>query len=36
MVMFRLAKNRHQDLLDQMAAGSDIRPAVLGAELYKQ
>ena len=28
--------NWHQDLLDQMAAESGVRPAVLGADLYEQ
>jgi len=29
-------ENWHQDLLDQMAAESDVRPAVLGTDLYEQ
>jgi uncharacterized protein YutE (UPF0331/DUF86 family) len=29
-------ENWHQDLLDQMAAESDVRPVVLGTELYEQ
>ena len=31
-----VGENWHQDLLDQMAAESDMRPAVLGNDLYEQ
>src|SRR5690349_6161045 len=29
-------ENWHQDLLDQMAAASDVRPAILGTDLHEQ
>jgi hypothetical protein len=29
-------ENWHQDLLDQMTAESDVRPAILGTDLYEQ